>query len=170
MECLCSIWPWQAEQDDLTVSSDGSRRRASMVYIASISNTPHPYIHAPWTLPGLTVHTARRQRSQGLLARTPARVRAGDPVLWERMRAGVPALVWTMSWAWEVWRVADSHDSPSMMPSRQRPAGWHEPGLDAGATVIPKHRHPGPLLAAASVSLLGTERSRREVSFLHDRQ
>jgi len=141
MEFLCSIRSWQAEQDDLT-DRPCPRIRASVVYIASILNTPRPYIHVPWTLPGLTVHTARRQRSQGLLARTPTRVRAGDPVLWERMRAGVPALVWAMSWAWEVWRV--SHDKPSMLPSRQRPAGWHEPGLDADTAFIPKHRHPGP--------------------------
>lgn len=54
--------------------------------------------------------------NQGLLARPPARaVRAGDPALWEKMRAGVPALVWARHACTDapgvgvgggVWRVA----------------------------------------------------------------
>ena len=70
-------------------------------------DTPRTPVHSqsravPWMLlPGLPSSTrqcipqAGSAVNQGLLARPPARaVRAGDPALWEKMRAGVPALVW----------------------------------------------------------------------------
>jgi hypothetical protein len=58
--------------------------------------------------PGLTVHTARRQRSQGLLARTarpPApSVQRSGAVGEDASRGACVGM--GMSWAWEVWRVA----------------------------------------------------------------
>lgn len=77
----------------------------SVVYIASrpcLTHRAHPYPASRAQYRGCCqalptvqcIPHAGSAVNQGLLARPPARaVRAGDPALWEKMRAGVPALV-----------------------------------------------------------------------------
>ncbi|KAM0709213.1 hypothetical protein Q7P35_003250 [Cladosporium inversicolor] len=83
----------------------------------------------------------------------PRAVRAGDPALWEKMRAGVAALVWARHGR---GRCGVLHDKAHpCLAARQRPAGWHEgPDSTQAPHSSPNIVTPGPLLAAASESLL----------------
>lgn len=162
------VVPGRTGRPDRLVPRMAPGGRASVVYIASILNTPHPH-------PARTVDAARQalQRciqhagsavkvcSHARMHAHPRAVRAGDPALWEKMRAGVAALVWARHGR---GRCGVLHDKAHpCLAARQRPAGWHEgPDSTQAPHSSPNIVTPGPLLAAASESLLGTERSRRQ--------
>ena len=140
MEFLCSICLWQAEQDDLT-DRPFPRIRASVVYIASILNTPHPYTAS--TVDAARPYSAyRTPAAQSRSSRTHAHPRPcrRSGAVGEDASRGAP------SWAWEVWRVASTDKAyPCCHLDSVQQAGM-SPDSTQAPDSSPSIVTPGPLM------------------------